>query len=80
LIQCSLKLILIKRKLIDELFYVMYETRADFTNSFRKLSLLNLNGPGHIDKDIDDFLHIILKECCSIEELKFFIMPKFPKE
>lgn len=67
-------------KLIKELFDVMYETGVDFTNSFRKLSLLDLNVPDEIDKDIKNFITIILNECRSLEESKNFLKPKFPRE
>jgi hypothetical protein len=58
----------------------MYETRADMTNSFRKLSLLKLRGKQRMDEDIHEYLEVILAECSSIEELKGFFKPKFPKE
>ena len=59
---------------------VMYETGADFTNSFRKLAQLRLSGKSHIDCDIKEYLSIILEDCSSINEMKDFFKPKFPKE
>ena len=58
----------------------MYETGCDFTNSFRKLSFLSLNGENQIEKDISDYIDIILKECRPLDEMKNFFKPKFPKE
>ena len=68
------------RKLFQDFMSVMYETRSDFTNSFRKLSELKLSGKDNIEADISAYLRIILSECCSIRELKDFLKPKFPKE
>ena len=58
----------------------MYETGSDFTNSFRKLSELSLNGKEKIEEDVNEYLNVILKQCCSITEMKTFHKPKFPKE
>lgn len=58
----------------------MYETGSDFTNSFRKLSELQTNGRENIDKDISDYLQIILQECCPCNEFKQNLRPKFPLE
>ena len=69
-----------QRDLLNELLDTMFETRADFTNSFRKLSLLELNCRAHIAEDIEKYLKIILPECCGLAELKAFFKPKFPKE
>jgi len=66
--------------LIEELFDVMYNTGADFTNSFRKLSELKLNGKDMIENDIDEYIKTILKQCSSVTEMKAFHKPKFPKE
>lgn len=69
-------------KLIETLMETMSVTGSDFTNSFRKLSSLNLTGNDRIneDKDIDEFLQIILNECNSIEEKKDAIKPHFKPE
>lgn len=58
----------------------MYETGADFTNTFRKLSLLKFTSIENIDKDIEESLEIILKQCSSIDEIRSFFKPKMPKE
>ena len=58
----------------------MYETGADFTNSFRSLNKINLNGLDDIDKDVNNYLEIILAECCSLDEYKKTFKPNFPKE
>ena len=68
------------RKLIDDLFDVMYETGADFTNSFRKLSDLKFTGRENLEKDLNEFLEIISKELRPLEETKNFYKPKFPIE
>ena len=68
------------RKLFDDFFSAMYESGADFTNSFRKLSELNTSGRHSIDDDIKIYLKVILKQCNSIAEMKSFCKPMFPKE
>jgi serine/tyrosine/threonine adenylyltransferase len=85
LTKMSLKFGLKQRKIDDEKMFneflgVMYETGADFTNSFRKLSQLTLSGKDKIDNDLENYLSIILNECCSVDELKTFYKPKFDGE
>lgn len=76
----KIKLNLFSRKLFSEFFTAMYETGADFTNSFRKLSHLTLNGRENIKADIKDFLGIILNECNSFDEFKKNTTPRFKPE
>lgn len=66
--------------MIEDFFNTMYETGADFTNSFRKLSLINAKDKNNIDKDINDFLKIITEECSCVDEFREIFKPKFPVE
>ena len=52
----------------------MYETGADFSNSFRRLARL------HTAADVGDWLSLIQKECSSVSEMKALYKPKIPKE
>jgi hypothetical protein len=70
----------IYRELIEDFLNVLYETHSDFTNSFRRLSELKLTGVDSIQKDIEDFIPIILEECSTIQELKSLFKPKIAKE
>jgi uncharacterized protein YdiU (UPF0061 family) len=65
--------------LVEELFDVMYETGADFTNTFRRLAELRFNGVNEIDRDVEDFLAVIELECSPIDEFKRFFKPRLPK-
>lgn len=67
-------------KLIESFLTTMSETGADFTNSFRRLNKLQINGREKIKQDISDYLNIILKECSSLDELKETVKPKFKPE
>ncbi|CAF0971086.1 unnamed protein product, partial [Brachionus calyciflorus] len=64
--------------LFNEFFETMYETGADFTNSFRKLSLFDITD--NKDEDIKKFMSIILEQCASVDEIRGFFKPKMPKE
>lgn len=57
----------------------MYETGADFTNTFRKLNLVKFSTE-QTDIDNTEFLNIIIKECASVDDMKSFFKPKMPKE
>lgn len=48
----------------------METTGADFTNSFRTLSLLHLPNSKDFDQSINSFLSTILDQCCDAEEWK----------
>ena len=68
-------------KLIEELFEVMYETGADFTGSFRKLSQLRFSGEDRIEQDVAELVKALSVECCSsVDEYKSFFKPKLPKD
>lgn len=69
-----------QRELFQEFFDVMFQTGADFTNSFRKLAQLKLNGPDRIDEDIKDYLSLIESDCCPVDEFKAFNRPRMNKE
>jgi hypothetical protein len=58
----------------------MYETGADFTNSFRRLSELRLTGPENIERDVAEFLPILERECSPLDEYKSTFKPKLPRE
>ena len=58
----------------------MYETGADFTNSFRKLSQLKLTGAEKVDDDIKQYLQDFLTECSSVDEFIALNRPKMPRE
>ena len=59
----------------------MHQTGADFTNSFRKLSRLKLSGPAETQQDITEYLEAaLLEECCTVDELKMNMKPKFSTE
>ena len=49
----------------------METTGADFTNSFRSLSLIHLPNTKDFNKSINLFLSSILDQCCDAEEWKF---------
>ncbi len=49
----------------------MQTTGADFTNSFRALSLIHLPETKDFDQSIGLFLSTILDQCCDAEEWKF---------
>ncbi len=66
--------------MIEDFFVVMYETGADFTNSFRKLSELKFTGKVNLEKDLNEFFEIISNELRPLDETKNFYKPKFPKE
>jgi uncharacterized protein YdiU (UPF0061 family) len=68
------------QELIESFKTTMFETCADFTNSFRALSKLELNGKTCIEADIESFLAVICGECCSAAELKEIVKPKFKPE
>lgn len=68
------------KKLVESFLATLFETGTDFTNSFRNLSRLQLNGRDEIESDIKEFLKIISKQFCPIEEMKNRIMPKFKPE
>lgn len=65
--------------LIEHFMSTMYETGADFTNSFRHLSLLSVN-KDNFENDISDFLKIIIQECSLLNEYREIFKPKFPEE
>lgn len=67
-------------KLVESFLATLFETGADFTNSFRSLSRLQLSGRDKIESDIKEFLKIISKQFCPVEEMKNRIMPKFKPE
>ena len=46
-------------------------TGADFTNSFRALSLIHLPNSKDFDQSIQLFLSTILDQCCDGEECKY---------
>ena len=69
-----------KRELFREFFDVMYQTGADFTNSFRKLSQLELNGPDCIENDIKQYLSNAQSDWCTIDEFQAFNRPRMNKE
>ena len=46
-------------------------TGADFTNSFRALSLIHLPNTKDFDESIRLFLSIILEQCCDADEWKY---------
>lgn len=50
-------------------------TGADFTNSFRALSLIHLPNSKDFDQSINSFMSTILDQCCDAEEWKFVNKP-----
>ena len=46
-------------------------TGADFTNSFRALSLIHLPNMKDFDQSICTFISVILEQCCDVEEWKY---------
>ena len=59
------------RQLFDTFLDTMEATGADFTNSFRTLSLIHLPNSKDFDRSIDLFISNILDQCCDAEEWKF---------
>ena len=58
------------RQLVAQFLNTMHMTGADFTNSFRMLSLIHLPNTDQFDRSIDLFLSSILEQCCDAEEWK----------
>lgn len=58
-------------QLVAQFLNTMHMTGADFTNSFRMLSLIRLPNTDQFDQSIDLFLSSILEQCCDAEEWKF---------
>ncbi|CAF1151995.1 unnamed protein product [Rotaria sordida] len=59
------------RQLIDTFLNTLEMTGADFTNSFRTLSLIHLPNTKDFDESIRLFISTILDQCCDAEEWKF---------
>jgi len=59
------------KELFETFFNTMENTGADFTNSFRALSLIHLPNTKDFDQSIQLFLSTILDQCCDAEEWKF---------
>ncbi|CAF2391635.1 unnamed protein product [Rotaria sp. Silwood2] len=59
------------KQLIDTFLNTMEMTGADFTNSFRALSLIHLPNAKDFDQSICLFISTILDQCCDAEEWKF---------
>jgi hypothetical protein len=58
----------------------MFDTGADFTNSFRNLNkLAQLEDKGN-DEAINNLVETLLTSCIGLDELKEFNKPKYPKE
>lgn len=57
----------------------MYETGADFTDTFRKLSLLKFI-PGQTEMNISELVSTFVNECATIDDMRSFFKPKMPKE
>ena len=62
--------IVLFRELVELFFQTMHNTGADFTNSFRTLSLIHLPNSKDFHSSIDTFLSSILDQCCDAEEWK----------
>lgn len=58
-------------ELFEKFFETMEKTGADFTNSFRSLSLIHLPTSKHFDESNQIFLSSILDQCCDADEWKF---------
>ena len=54
----------------------MFDTGADFTNSFRNLNKLT----SLKDNENENLVEILMSSCISLDELKEFNKPKYPKE
>jgi hypothetical protein len=63
------------RKLVEDFLQTMFDTGADFTNSFRHLHEFQTK-----DEDTNKLVEILLTFCCGLDELKEFNKPKYPKE
>ncbi|CAF3777533.1 unnamed protein product [Adineta steineri] len=59
------------KDLFETFFNTMQETGADFTNSFRALSLIHLPNTKDFEQSIRLFISTILDQCCDAEEWKF---------
>lgn len=59
------------RQLVQTFLDTMEATGADFTNSFRTLSLIHLPNSKDFERSIDLFISNILDQCCDVEEWKF---------
>ncbi len=63
--------LLLIRELFETFLNTMEMTGADFTNSFRALSLIHLPNAKDFDRSIQLFISTILDQCCDAEEWKF---------
>ena len=54
----------------------MFETGCDFTNGFRRLSIIQLPGVEGFEESKERFLTSITKECASLEEMRNSYKPK----
>ena len=58
----------------------MFDTGADYTNSFRHLHKLNVKNEYVTDEDINNLVEILMSFCIGLDELKEFNKSKYPKE
>lgn len=63
--------VILSRDLVELFFQTMQTTGADFTNSFRALSLIHLPSNNDFHSSVETFLATILDQCCDAEEWKF---------
>ncbi|CAF1531795.1 unnamed protein product [Adineta ricciae] len=59
------------KELFNTFLNTMESTGADFTNSFRALSLIHLPNTKDFDQSVQLFISTILDQCCDAEEWKF---------
>uniref|UniRef100_F7AHM4 Selenoprotein O n=2 Tax=Ciona intestinalis TaxID=7719 RepID=F7AHM4_CIOIN len=66
--------------LVDSFLNTMEETYADFTNSFRSLSVVSLPGVQDHEPSIETTLGLLLKDCSSLESVKLFTKSGFTRD
>jgi len=68
-------------KLVEEFLECMYNTGADFTNSFRNLNKLKLPSDNEASRNesIEHMVDVLVTFSCSVDELRDLSQPMFPK-
>lgn len=56
-------------ELIDDFLHTMQATGADFTNSFRALSMATLPGMIAFERDLEQVHEKLCSNCCTVDEL-----------
>ena len=61
---------------MKKFFDTMQKTGADFTNSFRSLSMLPLPGSDNFQEQMDKLKERLVEQSCTVEQLKQKFKPR----